>query len=47
VRHLVYENKGSFTVVGWDDPVDEEPTAAALREARRPRRPGGGPSPDA
>jgi uncharacterized membrane protein YcaP (DUF421 family) len=33
VRYLVYENKGAFSVVRWDQPVDREPVAAALRAA--------------
>jgi uncharacterized membrane protein YcaP (DUF421 family) len=33
VRYLVYENKGAFSVIGWDHPVDQEPTASALRAA--------------
>jgi uncharacterized membrane protein YcaP (DUF421 family) len=33
VRYLVYENKGAFSVIGWDQPIDEEPAAAALHAA--------------
>jgi hypothetical protein len=31
MRFLVYENKGVFSIVRRDQPVDEEPAAAALR----------------
>ncbi|PVY97968.1 hypothetical protein [Actinomycetospora cinnamomea] len=31
VRYLIYENKGAFSVVRWDQPVDQQPAAAALR----------------
>lgn len=34
VRHLVYENKGAFSLISWDQPTQEEPAAAALRAAR-------------
>lgn len=33
VRYLVYENKGAFSVIPWDQPVDQEPAATALRAA--------------
>jgi len=33
VRYLIYENKGAFSVIRWDQPVDQEPVAAALRAA--------------
>jgi uncharacterized membrane protein YcaP (DUF421 family) len=35
VRYLVYENKGAFSVVRWDQPIDQEPVASALRAAGR------------
>jgi uncharacterized membrane protein YcaP (DUF421 family) len=34
VRYLIYENKGAFSIVRWDQPIDQEPAAAALRERR-------------
>jgi uncharacterized membrane protein YcaP (DUF421 family) len=31
VRFLLYENKGAFSTIGWDQQVNDEPVASALR----------------
>jgi uncharacterized membrane protein YcaP (DUF421 family) len=30
VRFLVYEDKGAFSLLGWDQPVDVQPALSAL-----------------
>lgn len=31
VRFLLYENKGAFSIIGWDQHAKDEPVASALR----------------